>query len=207
MYYDPSVSFSRRGMMLLLISLSRIYMLAIFTGNGKGKTTSALGAALRALGRGQRVLMVQFIKGPWKSGEDTSTKLLSEEVVTKAVGKGGMVFKKMGLGFVGILGDSLPIEEHKKAAEKALMYLNEQAESGSWDVIICDEINVATSLGLISESAALDLAKKIPEEKILIFTGRGAPASFIEAADLATEMKELKHPYQKGQMGKINIEF
>jgi cob(I)alamin adenosyltransferase len=181
-------------------------MLVVFTGNGKGKTTAALGAAVRAVGRGQKVLMVQFIKGPWQSGEDFSTQLLTEEVLAKSkIGKGGLTFKKMGLGFVGILGDQLPFEEHVKAAQKTLAYIKE--ELPKYDMLIMDEVNVAVSLKLITAVEVLGALKNIPDEKIIVLTGRDAPQEFLDAADLATEMKELKHPFNSGKLGKLNVEF
>jgi cob(I)alamin adenosyltransferase len=181
-------------------------MIVVFTGNGKGKTTASLGAALRAIGRGQRVLMVQFIKGPWQSGEDFSTELLSEiNVAESKIGKGGITFKKMGLGFVGILGDQLPLEEHVKAAKKALAYVKE--ELPKFDMVIMDEVNVAVSLKLITAPEVLGVLKNIPPEKIVVVTGRDAPAEFIEVADLVTEMREVKHPFASGKLGKLNVEF
>src|SRR3990167_5412497 len=113
-------------------------MLLVFTGNGKGKTTAALGQALRSVGEGKKVLMVQFIKGPWKSGEDDSYKLLAPN----------FELKKMGKGFVGILNDQLPREEHEKAAAGALAYAREEAESGKWNMLILDEVNNAVALNL-----------------------------------------------------------
>lgn len=179
-------------------------MVVVFTGNGKGKTTASLGAAVRAVGRGQRVLMVQFIKGPWKSGEDEVQVSSGKSQI--ASGKAGsFTLKKMGLGFVGILGDQLPIEEHVKAAQKALSYIKE--ELSAYDMVIMDEVNVAVSLKLISSQEVLDVVKDLPPEKIVLLTGRGAPQEFIERADLVTEMKEIKHPFNKGQLGKLNIEF
>ena len=155
--------------------------------------------------------MVQFIKGPWKSGEDYSTRLLSEEILKEKVGKGGITFKKMGLGFVGILGDSLPIEEHKKAAGEVLNYLTAELARTDlekrWDMVIMDEVNVATSLGLIKAEDVLSALKNVPAEQIVIMTGRGAPQEFMDRADLATEMREVKHPYNDGKLGKINVEF
>lgn len=181
-------------------------MLVVFTGNGKGKTTAALGAAVRAVGRGQRVLMVQFIKGPWQSGEDFSTELLSDiNVAESKIGKGGITFKKMGLGFVGILGDQLPFEEHVKAAQKALAYIQE--ELPNFDMVIMDEVNVAVSLKLIEAEEVLAVLDGLPEQKIVLLTGRGAPDAFIEHADLVTEMREVKHPFNSGKMGKLNVEF
>ncbi len=173
-------------------------MLIVFTGNGKGKTTAALGQAVRAIGRGKRVLMVQFIKGPWKSGEDFVE-------VRKIGGENNFTLKKMGLGFVGILGDKLPLKEHVRAAEVALAFV--KSELPNWDMVILDEINVAVSLGLIRASEALDAVKEAPLDKLILFTGRGAPPEFIEAANLVTEMREVKHPYNDGKIAELGIEF
>lgn len=187
-------------------------MIVVFTGNGKGKTTAALGAAVRAVGRGQRVLMVQFIKGPWQSGEDFVAITGDRRLATDQQ-KGAFTLRKMGLGFVGILGDQLPREEHEKAAQKTLAYIKEAAfakataSQGSYDMIIMDEVNVAVSLNLITAQAVLDVLKDLPPEKIVLLTGRGAPQEFIDAADLVTEMKEIKHPFASGKMGKLNVEF
>jgi cob(I)alamin adenosyltransferase len=191
-------------------------MLIVFTGNGKGKTTAALGQAMRAVGRGKRVLMVQFIKGPWKSGEDfveISTKGRSLPAggrgapggKNKEAGKGSFKIKKMGLGFVGILGDKLPREDHIKAAKDALAFI--KSELPKWDMIICDEINVAVSLGLIGAADVLEIVRGVPFEKPIIFTGRGAPAELIEAADLVTEMRDVKHPFNDGKIAQVGIEF
>jgi cob(I)alamin adenosyltransferase len=174
-------------------------MIVVFTGNGKGKTTASLGAAVRAVGRGKKVLMVQFIKGPWQSGED-----FIEVKDTKNKG-GSFELKKMGLGFVGILGDQLPFEEHSKAARAALSFIKVQLPA--YDMVIMDEVNVAVQLKLITASEVLELLKDLPDEKIVLLTGRDAPQEFIEAADLATEMKEVKHPFNQGKMGKVNVEF
>lgn len=191
-------------------------MLVVFTGNGKGKTTASLGAALRAVGRGQRVLMVQFIKGPWKSGEDYVEILMNEEWRMKNDGtkkQGSFELKKMGLGFVGILGDKLPFEEHQKAAKEALEFISLEIKNwklkiqDSYDMVIMDEVNVAVSLKLVEAKAVLDILNGLAPEKIVLLTGRGAPQEFIDAADLATEMREIKHPYAKGELAKINIEF
>jgi len=172
-------------------------MIIVFTGNGKGKTTASLGQMLRTVGRGKRALMIQYIKGPWKSGEDESYKRLMPE----------MEIRKMGLGFVGILGDTLPKSEHKKAAAHALATFEKELTSKKWSLIVLDEINVAVSLKLLSIAAVLKAIKKTPPELFVILTGRGAPASFIKAADLATEMKEIKHPFNKGELAKIALDF
>lgn len=179
-------------------------MIVVFTGNGKGKTTAALGAAVRAVGRGQKVLMVQFIKGPWQSGEDF-IEVNSKQQTADGAKRGSFELKKMGLGFVGILGDQLPREEHEKAAQKTLAYIEEQLPQ--FDMVIMDEVNVAVSLSLITAQSVLNVLKDLPDEKIVLLTGRGAPQEFIDAADLVTEMKEVKHPFNSGKMGKLNVEF
>jgi cob(I)alamin adenosyltransferase len=177
-------------------------MLYIFTGNGKGKTTAALGQAMRAVGEGKRVLMVQFIKGPWKSGED-------EVALSHPIAKDG-AFKlvKMGKGFVGILGDSLPREEHEKAAHEALLFARKEAESGNWDIVILDEVNNAVSLGLISKESVLDFLQAHSHNlQAIICTGRDAPQECIDRADLVTEMRDVKHPYEKGIKARRGIEY
>ncbi len=173
-------------------------MLIIFTGDGKGKTTASLGQAVRAVGRGKNVLMIQFIKGPWQSGED-----LAE--IGKRGGGGKFELKKMGLGFVGILGDQLPREEHAKAAKKALEYF--KAELPKRDLIILDEVNVAISLDLITAKEVIAAIGDLPKDKLIVLTGRGAPQEFLDAADLVTEMKDIKHPFWGGELGKAGVEF
>lgn len=174
-------------------------MLYVFTGNGKGKTTAALGQAIRIVGEGKKVLMIQFIKGPWKSGEDFLAKGLEPN----------FRLVKMGKGFVGIMGDTLPRREHERAAEEALEYAKKEAESGNWDMVILDEINNAVSLNLVSKESVLDFLLKAKSSKLqaLIFTGRDAPQEFIDRADLVTEMRDVKHPYGKGIKGKHGLEY
>lgn len=172
-------------------------MIIVLTGNGKGKTTSALGQAVRAAGDERRTLMVQFIKGPWRSGEDDAQMLLRPYV--KIV--------KKGLGFVGILGDSLPRSEHAKAAADALSYAREEMQSGSWDMLILDEVNNAVHLELISVSDVVALIDDLPERMDLVLTGRDARGELIERADIVSEVNEVKHPYQEGEDGQKGIEW
>lgn len=164
---------------------------------------------MRAVGEGKKVLMVQFIKGPWKSGEDNIEINLKGN---PSAGSGSPTFRlvKMGKGFVGILGDKLPREEHEKAAEEALQYAKQEVEAGKWDIIILDEINNAVSLSLVSKEKVLDLLKLVANGYPLvtiILTGRDAPQEFIEIADLVTEMRDIKHPYEKGIKGKRGLEY
>lgn len=173
-------------------------MLYIFTGNGKGKTTAALGQAMRAVGEGKKVLMVQFIKGPWKSGEDFLAPGLAPHF--KLV--------KMGRGFVGILGDTLPREEHEKAAEDALEYAKKEAETGAWDIIILDEVNNAIHLDLVGKEDVLGFVEAAsPKVEHLILTGRDAPQELMDRADLVTEMRDIKHPYHGGVKAKRGLEY
>lgn len=173
-------------------------MLYIFTGNGKGKTTAALGAAFRAIGEGKKVLMVQFIKGPWKSGEDEAYKKLAPD----------FLLVKKGKGFVGILGDTLAREEHEKAAEEALEFAHSEVAAKKWDIVILDEVNNAMALNLLPKEkvwAFADFAKDHCEH--IIFTGRDAPQEFIDRADLVTEMRDIKHPYYEGKKGRRGLEY
>ncbi|MBI2054804.1 MAG: cob(I)yrinic acid a,c-diamide adenosyltransferase [Candidatus Sungbacteria bacterium] len=172
-------------------------MIIVNTGDGKGKTTAALGQALRAVGEGKRVLMIQFIKGPWKSGEDEAAKLLAPN----------FEIRKMGLGFVGILGDTLPLEEHKKAAREALAVARAETKKAVWDILILDEVNNAVHLNLLTLREVLDFIGEYPKERHLILTGRDAHPEVVALADLVSEINDIKHPYEKGARAKRGIEY
>ncbi|MEK7496090.1 MAG: cob(I)yrinic acid a,c-diamide adenosyltransferase [Patescibacteria group bacterium] len=174
-------------------------MIVIFTGNGKGKTTAALGQAVRALGQDKKVLIIQFIKGPWVSGEH---KFFSKLKLNKKNFK----LIRAGKGFVKILGDKTPFLEHKKAAQNALELAEKEIGGQKWDLIILDEINVAVNLKLIKTKDVLKTFSKSASIDIIL-TGRNAPKSFIKIADLATEMKEIKHPFSKGKLAKKGTEY
>lgn len=172
-------------------------MIIVITGNGKGKTTSAIGQAVRMVGDLKRVLMVQFIKGPWRSGEDDAQMLLRP------------YFKivKTGLGFVGILGDNLPREEHARAAREGLAMARGEMLSGHWDALILDEINNTIHLGLLSVVDVLEMMRDMPAGMDIILTGRDAPAQFLELADIVSEISEVRHGYQQGVDGEKGIEW
>ncbi len=172
-------------------------LVIVYTGKGKGKTTAALGMALRAVGYNYKVCMIQFIKGSWHYGEMTSSKRLEPEFELTAVGK----------GFVGIIDDKSPREEHEKIALDALQLSKEKIGSGKYDIIILDEINYAINLGLIKINDVLDLIKNKPQELNLVLTGNYAKKKIIEIADLVTEMKEIKHPFKFGIKAKKGIDF
>ncbi|MEK7555625.1 MAG: cob(I)yrinic acid a,c-diamide adenosyltransferase [Patescibacteria group bacterium] len=178
-------------------------MIIIFTGNGKGKTTAALGQAIRAIGQGKRVLIIQFIKAI-KSGEH---KFFQKFQMQSASWRTKFQIIRAGKGFVGILGDKLAFSVHKKAAEKALVLVKKVIESKKWDLIILDEINVAINLKLIKADDVLKILKNLPNKIDIILTGRGVPKSFIKIADLVTEMKEIKHPFNKGKSASKGVEF
>ena len=172
-------------------------LVIVYTGKGKGKTTAALGIVLRAVGHGMKVCMIQFIQGEWYYGELTSSKRLEPEFELVAAGK----------GFVGIIDDDHPREDHQNAAKAALALAKEKAVSGDYAVVILDEINYAVKLGLISEADVMDLIKSKSPALTLVLTGNYATESVMDAADLVTEMKEIKHPYQQGIKAKKGIDF
>ncbi|WP_349257128.1 cob(I)yrinic acid a,c-diamide adenosyltransferase [Nitrososphaera sp.] len=172
-------------------------LVIVYTGKGKGKTTAALGIVLRAVGHGYRVGMIQFIKGEWYYGELTSSKRLEPEFEMIAAGK----------GFVGIIDDDHPLEDHQQAAKQALAVAREKLVSGAYDVLILDEINYAVKLNLLSDQDVLDLITSRPQKTTLVLTGNYAPESVLQAADLVTEMREIKHPYQSGIKAKKGIDF
>ena len=172
-------------------------LVIVYTGKGKGKTTAALGMALRALGHDHKICMIQFIKGSWHYGEMTSSKRLEPEFELTAVGK----------GFVGILDDKTPMEVHKKIASEAIQIAKEKITSEKYNLVILDEINYAINLGLVDVRDALELIKIKPSNITLVFTGNHARQEIIDAADLVTEMKEIKHPFQKGIRAKKGIDF
>lgn len=172
-------------------------MIILITGNGKGKTTSALGQAFRAVGDQKRVLMVQFIKGPWRSGEDDAQMLLRPY----------LHIRKTGLGFVGILGDTLPLSEHADAARLGLAMACKEMLSRKWDMLILDEVNNAIHLGLLSVDDVTAVIDGLPDGMDLILTGRDAPQELVARADIVSEVHEIKHPYQQGKKGKKGIEW
>lgn len=169
-------------------------LVQVYTGNGKGKTTAAFGLALRAIGRGLKVFVVQFIKGGFDYGElYVVGKLPNLEL--KAFGRGKFVMQKPAS------------EEDVRLAGKAFDLAKKVVNSGEYDVVVLDEINVAVHLGLIDVKEVVELVKRKPEHVELVLTGRYAPSKIIDLADLVTEMREVKHPYQKSIAARKGIEF
>ena len=177
--------------------MSQKGLVIVYTGGGKGKTSAALGLVLRAVGYNHKVCMVQFVKGSWHYGELDSAKRLAPEFEMITAGK----------GFVGILDDKSPREEHVKAANDTLAISREKIMSGKFDVVILDEINYAIQLELLKLDDVINLIKSKPAELDLVLTGNHASEEVIELADLVTEMKEIKHPFKSGIKAKKGIDF
>jgi cob(I)alamin adenosyltransferase len=168
----------------------------IYIGDGKGKTSAAAGLAIRAAGTGMKVLYLQFVKGDWPSGErDILEKLPNVDV------------KVMGRGFVGILGDRKPLEEHVRAAQVALKFCIKALKSKKYDLVIADEAIAAIESKLISIDDVYKLIKSKPKSIHLCLTGHKRIKKLIDAADLVTEMKMIKHPYYKGILAQRGIDF
>ena len=174
----------------------------VYTGDGKGKTSAALGAAMRALGHGWRVLVIQFFKGDWPVvyGELEMAKRLYPQFEVLQLGR----------GFVKIMGDKKPFSEHQEAAKAALELTREKMFSGQYDMIILDEVNYALGymdFKLIELEDVLKLIKEKPPQMHLILTGRNAHPRVIEMADLVTEMREVKHPMKRGVPAQQGLDY
>jgi len=173
----------------------------VYTGDGKGKTSAALGNAFRALGHGWKVLIIQFLKGDWPVvfGELASAKQHPR-----------LEILQLGKGFVKIMGDPKPLEEHRLAACEAMRLAKEKIFSGDYDLVVLDEVNYAVDaldLRLVKLKDLIEIIKKKPARTHLILTGRNAKQEIIDLADLVTEMKEIKHPYQKGVPAQKGIDY
>ncbi len=167
----------------------------VYTGDGKGKTTAALGLAIRAAASGMYVYIGQFVKGMHYSELDILSKCpyLGEHIKLKQYGRECFIHNE-------------PTEDDKKLACEGLDDLREAMKSGIYDVVIADEINIAVYFKLFSEERLLDLMRSKPESIELIITGRKATEKIIKQADLVTEMREIKHYYTKGVQARVGIE-
>lgn len=181
---EPPLNEARRGLIL------------INTGPGKGKTTAAMGTALRAVGNGMTVLMLQFLKGSWHYGELDAVKAFGEK----------FVLKQMGRGFVKVGGaDTDP--EDIRLVHDAWDEAREAILSGDWDMVILDEINYAIGYGMLDPALVVETLKARPEMVHVILTGRNAHPSLVEIADTVTEMRQLKHAYESGTLAQRGIEY
>lgn len=164
----------------------------VYTGNGKGKTTAALGLALRAAGAGLKVFIAQFAKGV-RASEHNALERYGDLITIKQYGRGTFLRGK-------------PTEEDVSLARQALDEAKECLISGHYDLVILDEANIATHFGLISVDALLGVIRAKPSGVDLVVTGRNADPAIVDAADLVTDMREIKHYYQNGVTAKPGIE-
>jgi len=171
-------------------------LIIVHTGPGKGKTTAAMGTALRAVGQGMKVLMLQFLKGSWHYGELDAVKAFG----------GSFVMRQMGRGFVKV-GGAEPDPEDVRMVEEAWAEAEKAILSGEWDLVILDEINYAISYGMLDAEKVVEALKKKPEMVHIILTGRNAHPTIVEVADTVTEMRQVKHAYEKGVMAQRGIEY
>jgi len=173
-------------------------MIIVYTGNGKGKTSAALGTVLRAAGYHKKTCIVQFIKDGTQYGEHHAI----EQNLTDFVEA-----YQAGIGFYKLPGDEHSEEDHMKAASEAMKFTRKKIKSKKYDIIVLDEILTANMVKLVDENEVLELMDSIPEGMHMILTGRGATEALIEKADLVTEMKEIKHPFQNGEPPVEGIDF
>jgi cob(I)alamin adenosyltransferase len=172
-------------------------LVVVITGHGKGKTTSALGMALRACGHGLRVCIIQFMKGDLYAGEWDGVKKLDCEIELTATGK----------GFCGIQGNPYPFTEHRANAQEAITLAREKMESGRFDLLILDEINNALHLKLVDLEQVLDLLRRKPSLQHLVLTGRDAHPEVVEVADTVSEVREIKHAFRKNIEPQPGIDY
>jgi cob(I)alamin adenosyltransferase len=175
---------------------SRKGLILINTGPGKGKTTAAMGTALRAVGNGMKVLMLQFLKGSWHYGELDAVQAFGAN----------FVLKQMGRGFVKVGGAETDPEDIRLVAA-AWAEAREAIYSGEWDMVILDEINYAIGYGMLDPAVVAKALHRRPEMVHVILTGRNAHPLLIEMADTVTEMREVKHAYEKGILAQRGIEY
>jgi cob(I)alamin adenosyltransferase len=171
-------------------------LLIVFTGNGKGKTTAALGMALRTIGHGYKVAIIQFIKGGWSTGEEKALKNLSSNISWHSLGE----------GFTWETQDRIRDE---KLVQEAWKLAKEYIKNESYKLIILDEINIATKLGYLASEEIITFLKSFNNRKNhIVLTGRGASDSIINYADLVTEMKLIRHPFkEQGIKAQKCVEF
>jgi cob(I)alamin adenosyltransferase len=168
-------------------------LLLVYTGHGKGKTTAALGIVFRALGRGLKVAVVQFIKGKWKTGERTYAETLPQ-----------LTFLVMGRGFTW---ESDDLSRDKEAAEKAWHEAAELIRGGEHAIVVLDELTYVMNYDFVPLGEVMTVLRERPPHVHVVVTGRNAPDEMVELADLVTEMKSIKHPFEKGIAAQPGIDF
>ena len=180
-----------------LVPKERKGLIVLITGYGKGKTTTALGIAVRACGHNMRVCIIQFMKGDIYAGEWDGVKKMGCEVELFSTGK----------GFCGIQGNPYPYEEHRMNAQEAIQLTLQKMESGQYDILILDEINNALHLRLVDLEQVLEIIRRKPPLVHLVLTGRDAHPQVVELADTVSEIKEVKHAYRKGIEPQPGIDY
>lgn len=173
-------------------------MIIVYTGDGKGKTSAALGTVLRASGYHLKTCIIQFIKDGTQYGEHHALEHSLSDFVD---------VYQAGVGFYKLPGDEHSEIDHQEAASEALKFALKKMKDKSYDILVLDEIITAQNVKLVSEEEVLNIIEKLPKKLHLILTGRGASKAVIEAADLVTEMKEIKHPFQKQEPAVEGIDF
>jgi len=170
----------------------------VFTGNGKGKTTAAVGLTVRAARNRMRVFFLQFIKGQWKSGE--------REILR---GLPGVDLEVTGRGFTieRLRNPKIPMEDHAAAAAHGWVAAQQIVHEGEYDMVVLDEVLGAIKAGLVPLQEPLTLVRTKPGELHLLLTGRGAPGNLVELADVVSEIQPVKHPFQRGIKAQRGIEF
>ncbi len=172
-------------------------LVMVFTGNGKGKTTAALGMAFRSAGHRYHVAVIQFIKGTMRTGEQEAARALAPYIDWTVTGH----------GFTAGPWNVATPEEHRQAAQDALRITREKMLSGRFRMVVMDEVLGAIKAGLVDIQQVLDLIAEKPNTVNLVLTGRDAPQEIIDAADLVTEMRLIKHPYEQGIVAQKGVEF
>lgn len=172
-------------------------LVVVITGYGKGKTTSAMGMALRSVGHKLKVCIIQFMKGDLYSGEWDGVKLLGDYVELTATGK----------GFCGIEGNPYSYREHRENAQQAITLVKEKINTGRYDVLILDEINNALHLNLVDHDQVIDILKMRPAGLHMVLTGRDAHPDVIDMADTVSEVREIKHAYRNNIEPQPGIDF
>jgi cob(I)alamin adenosyltransferase len=170
-------------------------LVLVYTGHGKGKTTAAFGLVVRALGRGMRAGMVQFIKGKWKTGE---------RMFAESLPSANFSLHVMGLGFTW---ESDDLSKDKAAAAAAWETARAMIAGGEHDVVVLDEITYCFHYGFLELESVLEALRARPAHVHVVLTGRNAPEELVALADLVTEMKPVKHPYEKGVPAQIGVDF
>lgn len=200
---------ARRILIMAQKSIAKKGLVIVYIGRGKGKTTAAIGLAVRALGAGLNVYIVQFIKGEWPSGERdffSAVKTLQRRYKgQKQIGE--MEFIAAGKGFVKILGDRKPFSTHVAAARQALKLGRQAVRSRKYDVVILDEALSAVENKLLKENELTEVVREKPSSVHLIITGHKALKWLIKLADLVSDVKMVKHPYYNGILAQRGIDY